>query len=118
MSDTRKTTRMYCDICGSLHKIDFAVPDNIWDACMHPRYKKCKVCINCFMERADEQLLKWDECITFTPTSFATQLDIQIEHIIANRNSTMNHVCSAQGFNPNLGDICPACEIEQIKFKS
>lgn len=74
----RKPTRMYCDICGKLHKIDFSVPDEIWDACIHPRYKKAKVCLNCFMERADEQFLEWDKDIRFSPCSAVTQRAIQI----------------------------------------
>lgn len=79
--DTRKPTRMYCDICGHLHKIDFAVPNEIWDACIHPSRKLDKICINCFMERADEQMLKWEENIQFFPHSMATQLEIQKQYL-------------------------------------
>jgi len=73
----RKPTRMYCQICGHLHKIDFVVPHEIWDACIHPRFKDTHICINCFMERADEQLIKWEADIKLFPCSMATQIEIQ-----------------------------------------
>lgn len=82
MKDTRKPTRMYCDICGHLHKIDFWVPDEIWDACIKPSLKKAKVCLNCFMERADEQCLYWELEIKFMPHSFASMIDIQDKQIV------------------------------------
>jgi hypothetical protein len=56
-------TRMFCQICGHVHKIDFWVPNEIWDEAIHPRWKHGPVCINCFMERADERLLFWDKHI-------------------------------------------------------
>lgn len=65
-------SRMFCQICGHLHKIDFWVPDEIWDACIHPKYKYTHICINCFMDRADERLLFWDKEIKLLPCSLAT----------------------------------------------
>jgi hypothetical protein len=76
-SKTDKPTRMFCQICGHVHKIDFWVPNEIWDACIHPRFKDTHICINCFMERADESLLEWDKEIKFFPCSLATQIKIQ-----------------------------------------
>lgn len=70
-------TRMFCQICGHLHKIDFWVPDEIWDAAIHPRYKDTHICLNCFMERADERMLPWDKEIKLMPCSMATQNEIQ-----------------------------------------
>jgi hypothetical protein len=76
-------TRMFCDFCGKIHKIDFAVPDEIWDACISPKHKFAKVCLSCFMERADERLLLWDKEIKLFPCSMATQIEIQkrVSHI-------------------------------------
>lgn len=70
-------TRMFCQICGRVHKIDFWVPDKIWDAAIHPRYKDTHICLNCFMERADERLIPWDKEIELMPCSMATQIEIQ-----------------------------------------
>jgi len=69
---------MFCQICGHVHKIDFWVPDEIWDEAIHPRWKHGPVCLNCFMERADERLLFWDKEIKFlVPCSLASQIEIQ-----------------------------------------
>lgn len=75
-------TRMFCQICGHLHKIDFWVPDQIWDEAIHPRYKNTHICLNCFMERADEKLLAWEKEIKFIPCSMATQREIQQSDLI------------------------------------
>lgn len=77
MPNTRNPTRMFCQICGHLHKIDFWVPDTIWDEAINPKYKDTHICINCFMERADEKLLPWDKDIKLMPCSMATQIEIQ-----------------------------------------
>ena len=79
MTNSPIPTRMFCQICGKIHKIDFAVPDEIWDACMDPKLKLARVCINCFMERADERLLPWDKDIKLMPCSMHTQIEIQNE---------------------------------------
>jgi len=68
---------MFCQICGHVHKIDFWVPDEIWDEAIHPRFKNTHICLNCFMERADEKLLQWDKTIKLVPCSLATQIEIQ-----------------------------------------
>jgi len=68
---------MFCQICGHVHKIDFWVPDEIWDEAIHPRFKNTHICLNCFMERADEKLLRWDKIIKLFPCSLVTQIDIQ-----------------------------------------
>lgn len=77
MSDQKIPTRMFCQICGHLHKIDFWVPDEIWNEAIHPRWRETHLCLNCFMERADERLLEWDKEIKFFPCSMSTQYEIQ-----------------------------------------
>lgn len=72
-------TRMFCQICGKIHKIDFWVPDEIWDEAINPRYKNTHICLNCFMERADERLLPWDKEIKLMTCSMATQIKIKNE---------------------------------------
>jgi len=68
---------MFCQICGHLHKIDFYVPDEIWDEAIHRRYEDTHICLNFFMELADEKLLKWETEIKLWPCSLATQIEIQ-----------------------------------------
>lgn len=67
---------MFCQICGHLHKIDFWVPNEIWEEAIHIRFRDTHVCLNCFMERADEKLLPWDSAIRFMPCSMAKQITI------------------------------------------
>lgn len=78
---------MFCQICGHVHKIDFAVPNEIWDEAIHPRFKDTHICLNCFIERADEKLLPWDKEIKLFPCSMLTQIEIQ----------TQNKECSTCG---------------------
>lgn len=39
MIDQKIPSRMFCQICGHLHKIDFWVPDEIWNEAIHPRWR-------------------------------------------------------------------------------
>ncbi len=70
-------TRMFCAICGHIHKIDFWVPDWVWNDVIHPHYNTSLVCLNCFMERADEKMIEWEKEIQLWPCSQATQIKIQ-----------------------------------------
>jgi hypothetical protein len=69
--------RPHREICGLCHResaISFHVPNDIWEVAVHPHYINTIHCLNCFIERADAQLLPWDKHITFYPTSLHTQL--------------------------------------------
>ena len=72
-------TRMFCAICGHIHKIDFWVPNEIWNEAIHPYYQNSIVCLNCFMARADEKFLPWDKEIQLMPCSFYTQREVQVK---------------------------------------
>lgn len=85
-------TRMFCQICGHLHKIDFWVPDEIWNEAIHPKWRDTHVCLNCFMERADQRLLEWDEGIVLMPCSMATQLKVQRGEEVPDGMSAINEV--------------------------
>lgn len=70
--------RMSCAICGGLHAIDYHVPEHLWNLAIHEYYSNSLVCINCFIRRADEKLLAWDNVIKIIGmTSMATQIKIQ-----------------------------------------
>lgn len=71
-------TRQFCQICGGIHKVDFWVKDHIWKAAIHKSFQNSIVCLNCFMERADEKFLEWEKDIILRPTSFYTQRQIQL----------------------------------------
>jgi hypothetical protein len=78
LDDTHRIpTRQFCAICGHIHKIDFHVPDHIWKLAIHTNWRNSIVCLNCFMERADEKLLPWDDTIELRPTSFYTRLKLR-----------------------------------------
>lgn len=72
-------TRMFCDICGQIHKIDYEVPKDIWEEVIRVQFQKARVCLNCFMARADERFIEWEKDIKFFPCSASTQLKIQNE---------------------------------------
>jgi len=90
--DQKIPTRMFCHICGHLHKIDFWVPDEIWNEAIHPKWRDTHVCINCFMERADERLLEWEKDIILIPCSMATQLKVQQGEEVPDGISAINEV--------------------------
>lgn len=71
-------TRQFCAICGKIHKVNYWVPNKMWNAVIHPNYQNSIVCLFCFMERGDEKFLEWERDITLEPCSFYTQRQIQI----------------------------------------
>ena len=73
---TQNTTREVCGLCHRIHPIGFHVPGEIWEAAVHPRYRDTIHCLSCFIERADEKLLPWDEHIQFWPVSLRTHLNV------------------------------------------
>lgn len=80
-------SRQFCAICGHIHKIDFSVPNEIWAEAIHPYYHNSIVCLNCFMERADEKFLQWEKDIKLWPCSFHTQRQIQVDVTNSLKNS-------------------------------
>lgn len=77
MTDPQIPIRQWCAMCGQIHKIDYWVPDEIWYEAIHPHLNTSRICLNCFMARADEKFLPWDKEIKLWPCSFFTQRRIQ-----------------------------------------
>lgn len=70
--------RQWCDMCGGLCRIIFWIPDDIWLECIPKHHWTSRVCIECFMERADEKFLPWDKHIKIISLdSFYSQREVQ-----------------------------------------
>ena len=67
-------TRERCGVCHHISPVGFWVPNEIWEAVVHPHYIAAIHCLNCFTSRADEKLIPWDKAIKFYPISFHTHL--------------------------------------------
>lgn len=71
----RIPTRERCQMCHRISAVGFSVPDWLWKVAVHPRWRNSVLCIYCFIEGADEKLLRWDRHITFYPVSKASHLE-------------------------------------------
>ena len=72
----KRPHRQICGLCHRLYAIDFHVPNEVWVAAVHVNNLHTIHCLSCFVARADAQLLRWDDAITFTPTSLQTHIDM------------------------------------------
>ena len=76
-------TRERCQMCWRFSPVGFAVPDDIWQASVHPHFQHSPLCIMCFAAGADERGVAWDRQIAFYPVSFRTHMEDErspIEH--------------------------------------
>lgn len=72
--DDRKPHRPFCYVCNSVVRVDFHVPNNVWDLALHHSHQAAYICLNCFTSNADERGVEWSDEIKFYPTS---QIKIQ-----------------------------------------
>jgi hypothetical protein len=56
--------------------VGFKVPDDYWRLVIPRIFKNSVVCLNCFIELADEHFISWDKEIEFYPVSFKTHLEM------------------------------------------
>ena len=70
--------RERCAACHHISPISFAVPDEVWNAVIHPQFVNSILCLSCFASRADEKMVRWCRDITFYPTSMATLVERQV----------------------------------------
>ncbi len=70
-------TRERCAACHKVSSIGFLVLDDVWETVVHPQFVHSILCIQCFVDRADEMLAGWDEDITFYPVSLRRHLSRQ-----------------------------------------
>lgn len=67
--------RETCCVCGKISPIGFHVPDEVWTEVVHPS-NICGVhCLGCFIARADDKLIDWDQDIKFFPVSMRTHIE-------------------------------------------
>lgn len=67
--------RQFCDWCHEVCRIDFAVPNEMWDEVMATPNRIGRVCVNCFARRADEKMVRWCDSITLRPMSKRRHFD-------------------------------------------
>lgn len=65
------TTRERCQMCWRYSPVGFSVPDDIWQASVHPHFQNSPLCVMCFASGADERGVVWCQDIEFHPVSFA-----------------------------------------------
>lgn len=70
-----KSSREICNCCWHVTTVGFAVPDEIWEAAVHPQLQGGTLCLACFTRLADERLIDWAADIEFHPVSAAEMLD-------------------------------------------
>ena len=70
------STRERCAACQEVSPVGFHVPNEVWEAVVHPQFVHSILCVRCFVSRADEKLVAWDESIEFYPVSFVTHLNM------------------------------------------
>ena len=76
MNEQQYPHREICGLCHKVVKIGFHVPDNIWEAVVHPSRINDIHCLSCFTERADEKMIAWDNDIEFYPISLRTHIEL------------------------------------------
>lgn len=65
----RKPHRQICSLCHEVSRVDFWVPDNIWQLGLHESQWNSIVCLQCFTRLADERDVEWNRVIRFYPAS-------------------------------------------------
>jgi hypothetical protein len=71
-------TRQWCDMCGEICRIIFWVPDDVWLECIPRHHWTSRVCIECFMKRADEKLIQWEKDLKIiSMDSLYSQIEVQ-----------------------------------------
>lgn len=73
MQIQRKPHRQFCSLCHEVSRVDFNVPNDIWELAVHISQIHGIICLRCFTRMADERGVEWDNDITFRPASQITQ---------------------------------------------
>lgn len=48
-----------CKVCGNVDKMDFTVPDSVWEAVIPPTFQSNVVCLACFDDFAKTQGIEY-----------------------------------------------------------
>ena len=65
----RKSHRPFCFICNNVIRVDYSVPDDVWELALHISHRRTYICLDCFTRNADERGVEWSEGIKFYPLS-------------------------------------------------
>lgn len=65
----RKPHRPFCGICNEVIRVDYHVPDEVWELSLHRSHRNGYVCLDCFTRNADERGVEWSDNIKFYPIS-------------------------------------------------
>lgn len=76
----RIPSRQKCHLCGRVMRLDFVVPDEVWQEAIPPGIRDAIVCFECFAARADEKLIEWNRGLRLIPNTLRDQLALQCEH--------------------------------------
>lgn len=68
----RQPHRSICSLCFHPLRVNFHVPDDIWELATHSAHRNSIICLDCFTRCADERSVVWDREITFMPVSRVT----------------------------------------------
>lgn len=66
--------RETCAMCHDVSPVGFHAPDQVWQEVVHPHYQNSVICLRCFIRRADEKLVAWENGIQLFPVSLHTHL--------------------------------------------
>ena len=72
----RKPHRQICTVCGNECRVDFIVPNDIWELATHFSQRNALICLDCFTKMADARLVQWDRYIKFYPQSLITIIEL------------------------------------------
>lgn len=67
--------RETCAMCHSVSPVGSWAPDNVWKEVVHPNWQTSVICLQCFIRRADEKLVPWEEGLKLYPVSLRTHFE-------------------------------------------
>ena len=69
MGKERKPHRPFCHICNNVVRVDYWVPNEVWELAIHHSDQRTYICLECFTRNADERGVEWTKDIEFYPRS-------------------------------------------------
>lgn len=70
--------RQICDLCDEECRVDFRVPDDVWQRALHVSQWDMLLCLSCFTRLADARFVVWAPSIKLYPCDLVTQIKIAL----------------------------------------